>query len=184
MREIDSELRVLYAGPLTKEKGWERVVETMCGIAQKMPKMQFRLDVISQNVVAEFAKPNNLHVGVLEFMPFEKFCEQITQYDTFLDLRDADFENRRCLPIKLFYYMACGKPSIYSNLKAIKKGVPEFENCGQLVDNTAQAIEVMSEYITNKELYSQHCSNALKLSQDKYNWAIIKEDFLSLINDL
>ena len=80
--------------------------------------------------------------------------------------------------------MACGKPSIYSNLKAIKKGVPEFENCGQLVDNTTQAIEVMSEYITNKELYSQHCSNALKLSQDKYNWAIIKEDFLSLINDL
>lgn len=184
MREIDSELRVLYAGPLTKEKGWERVVETMCGIARKMPQMQFRLDVISQNVVAEFTKPNNLHVGVLEFMPFEKFCEQITKYDTFLDFRDADFENRRCLPIKLFYYMACGKPSIYSNLKAIKKGVPEFENCGQLVDNTAQAIEVMSEYITNKELYSQHCSNALKLSQDKYNWAIIKEDFLSLINDL
>lgn len=184
LREIDSELRVLYAGPLTKEKGWERVVETMCGIARKMPQMQFRLDVISQNVVAEFAKPNNLHVGVLEFMPFEKFCEQITKYDTFLDLRDADFENRRCLPIKLFYYMACGKPSIYSNLKAIKKGVPEFENCGQLVDNTAQAIEVMSEYITNKELYSQHCSNALKLSQDKYNWVIIKEDFLSLINDL
>lgn len=184
LREIDSELRVLYAGPLTKEKGWERVVETMCGIARKMPQMQFRLDVISQNVVAEFAKPNNLHVGVLEFMPFEKFCEQITKYDTFLDLRDADFENRRCLPIKLFYYMACGKPSIYSNLKAIKKGVSEFENCGQLVDNTAQAIEVMSKYITNKELYSQHCSNALKLSQDKYNWAIIKEDFLSLINDL
>lgn len=184
LREIDSECRVLYAGPLTKEKGWERVVETMCGIAQKMPQMQFKLDVISRNSIAEFVKPENLQVEVLQFMPFEKFCEQITKYDIFLDLRDIDFENTRCLPIKLFYYMACGKPSIYSNLKAIKKGVPEFENCGQLVDNTAQAIEVMSEYITNKELYSQHCSNALKLSQDKYNWAIIKEDFLSLINDL
>lgn len=184
LREIDSECRVLYAGPLTKEKGWERVVETMCGIAQKMPQMQFKLDVISRNSIAEFVKPENLQVEVLQFMPFEKFCEQITKYDIFLDLRDIDFENTRCLPIKLFYYMACGRPSIYSNLKAIKKGVPEFENCGQLVDNTAQAIEVMSEYITNKELYSQHCSNALKLSQDKYNWAIIKEDFLSLINDL
>ena len=183
-KNIQQKCQVLYAGPLTKEKGWNRVVETMCGIAQKMPQTQFVLDVISKNAVVEFTKPENLQVEVLQFMPFEKFCKQITKYDVFLDLRDVDFENRRCLPIKLFYYMACGKPSIYSNLKAIKKGVPEFENCGQLVDNTAQAIEVMSEYITNKELYSQHCSNALKLSQDKYNWAIIKEDFLSLINDL
>lgn len=184
LREIDSECRVLYAGPLTKEKGWERVVETMCGIAQKMPQMQFKLDVISRNSVVEFTKPNNLQVGVLQFMPFEKFCEQITKYDLFLDLRDMDFENRRCLPIKLFYYMACGRPSIYSNLKAIKKGVPEFENCVQLVDNTVQSIEAISEYIINKELYHKHCSNALKLSKDKYNWAIIKKDFLSLMNEL
>ena len=184
LREIDSECRVLYAGPLTKEKGWERVVETMCGIAQKMPQMQFKLDVISRNLITEFVKPENLQVEVLQFMPFEKFCEQITKYDIFLDLRDIDFENTRCLPIKLFYYMACGRPSIYSNLKAIKKGVPEFENCVQLVDNTVQAIEAMSKYIINKELYNLHCSNALKLSQNKYNWAIIKKDFLSLMNEL
>ena len=184
LREIDSECRVLYAGPLTKEKGWERVMETMCGIAQKMPQMRFKLDVISRNSIAEFVKPENLQVEVLQFMPFEKFCEQITKYDLFLDLRDMDFENRRCLPIKLFYYMACGRPSIYSNLKAIKNGVPEFESCVQLVDNTVQAIEAISEYIINKELYHQHCSNALKLSKDKYNWAIIKKDFLSLMNEL
>ena len=181
---IKQECRVLYAGPLTKEKGWDRVVETMSGIAQKMPQMQFRLDVISRNTVAEFVKPKNLQVGVLQFMPFEKFCEQITKYDLFLDLRDADFENRRCLPIKLFYYMACGRPSVYSNLDAIRKGVPEFEECSQLVDSVDEAINAMFRYITDENFYMKHCNRALQLSQEKYNWGKIKQIFLSVFDEL
>ena len=184
LREIDSECRVLYAGPLTKEKGWKRVVETMCGIAQKMPQMQFKLDVISRNALQQLSIPSNLQVCALDFMSFEKFCKQITEYNLFLDLRDIDFENTRCLPIKLLYYMACGKPSIYSKLEAIKKGVPEFCECVQLVDNTSQAVDAMHKYITDKKFYQQHCVNALKLSQDKYNWEIIKEDFIRLIDEL
>lgn len=183
-KNIQQECRVLYAGPLTKEKGWDRVVETMSGIAQKMPQMQFRLDVISRNTVAEFVKPKNLQVGVLQFMPFEKFCGQITKYDIFLDLRDADFENRRCLPIKLFYYMACGRPSVYSNLDAIRKGVPEFEECSQLVDNVAEAIDAMFRYITDENFYMKHCNRALQLSQEKYNWGKIKQIFLSVFDEL
>ena len=183
-KNIQQKCQVLYAGPLTKEKGWNRVVETMCGIAQKMPQTQFVLDVISKNAVVEFTKPENLQVEVLQFMPFEKFCKQITKYDVFLDLRDVDFENRRCLPIKLFYYMACGRPSIYSNLGAITKGVPEIDECAALVNGTNQAIDAMCRYVSDGGLYDQHCNRARWLSQEKYNWGNIKDEFLRLIGEL
>jgi glycosyltransferase involved in cell wall biosynthesis len=117
-------------------------------------------------------------------MPFDQFCQQIIKYDLFLDLRDIDFENTRCLPIKLFYYLACGRPSIYSNLSAIKKGIPEITQCTKLVNNHAEAIDALKDYIYNKSLYQAHCNNALHWAKEKYNWERIKHHFIQLIHDI
>ena len=125
-----------------------------------------------------------MHICKLDFKPFEQFCEQIVQYDLFLDLRDIDFENTRCLPIKLFYYMACGRPSIYSNLTAIRKGVAQIDDCAFLVDDIEQATQAMLQYISNPTLYKRHSQRALELSQQQYNWQSIKIRLTQLIDEL
>ena len=182
--DIAKECRVLYAGALTKEKGWERVKSTMENIAKLLPKNQFQLDIITKDHFTYSNEYDNLHICKLDFMPFEQFCEQIVQYDLFLDLRDVDFENTRCLPIKLFYYMACGRPSIYSNLTAIRKGVAQIDDCAFLVDDIEQATQAMLQYISNPTLYKRHSQRALELSQQQYNWQSIKIRLTQLIDEL
>ena len=182
--DIHEKCHLLYAGPLTEEKGWNRVLETMHAIAREFPHTHFQLDVITQSTLTHAHTIKNLHIQKLDFMPFEIFCQQITNYDIFLDLRNIDFENTRCLPIKLFYYMACGRPSIYSNLSAINHGIPEVNQCTKLVNNVDEAIVALKEYIGNNTLYQQHCSNARSLAEHKYNWNKISTRFIQLISQL
>lgn len=182
--ELTQVCRVLYAGALTKEKGWERVKSTMEHIAELLPKTQFQLDVITKDHLPKLKAYDNLHIRRLEFMPFGQFCKQIVKYDLFLDLRDIDWENTHCLPIKLFYYMACGRPSIYSNLIAIRKGVAEIDTCACLVKDVEQATQAMIQYIRNQSLYKEHCQAALEMAQKQYNWQSIKLSLSQLIDEL
>lgn len=182
--DISKECHILYAGALTKEKGWNRVITTMENIAKQMPQIRFQLDIITKDHLTYSPKHDNLTINRHTFMPFDQFCQQIIKYDLFLDLRDIDFENTRCLPIKLFYYLACGRPSIYSNLSAIKKGIPEITQCTKLVNNHAEAIDALKDYIYNRSLYQAHCNNALHWAKEKYNWERIKHHFIQLIHDI
>ena len=183
-RDITNQCRILYAGPLTAEKGWFRVKELLESSARENPNVEFLLDVISKDNLSELQLPNNLRISRLGFMSFQQFCDQIVGYDLFLDLRTIDFENTRCLPIKLFYYMACGRPSMYSNLSAITSGVPDVKDCVALVNDLNEAKDALKRYVTDSKYYQQQCAKALNLSQTKYNWANIKFDFMKFIDDL
>lgn len=182
--DISKECHILYAGALTKEKGWNRVITTMENIAKQIPQTRFHLDIITKDHWKYSQKHDNLFINQHPFMPFEQFCQQIVNYDLFLDLRDIDFENTRCLPIKLFYYLACSRPSIYSNLSAIRKGIPEIIQCTKLVNNHVEATEALADYIYDGSLYQAHCNNALHWAKDKYNWDKIKHHFTQLIHDI
>lgn len=184
VRDISKLCRVLYAGALTKEKGWDRVLDTMVIAAQQMPETVFQLDVITKDVLPCIPVPCNLEIIQKPFMPFEVFCQQIASYDLFLDLRTMDIENTRCLPIKLFYYMACGRPSIYSNLRAITDGVPDAHTCTSLVNNNDETLAAIQAYVSNPVVYQAHCANALDLSRSKYNWDMIRAELLRLIEQL
>ncbi len=171
--------KVLYAGPLTKEKGYFRVLEVIDKVRTLCPSTQIQLDIITNNAPDNTTKETAIHY--LPYLPFKAFCETITQYDLFLDLRNNDIENTRCLPIKLFYYMACGRPSVYTNLKAIREGVPEIGDCASLADSSSDIAQAISQYIQNPVLYYSHCQAALTLSQKKYNWDLIKTPFTQIV---
>lgn len=183
-RSITKECRLLYAGPLTAEKGWYRVLQTVKEVALLRTDLQITLDVITRDSISSETMPENVHIHSYPYMPFEEFCQQITNYDIFLDLRDNDYENTRCMPIKIFYYAACGRPSIYTRLRAISKGFPEVEQCATLVEDSTAAVHAILEYIDNTEHYAKHCQNAQQLARNTYNWNNIKDSFLQLIDEL
>ena len=121
-RESNTPLRVLYAGPLTEEKGYFRAVD-----------------------VAKQAGVELTVVGPEQYMPLADFCRYIQGFDVALDLRDRDAENRRCLPIKLFYYWAAGVVPIYSDLDAIRRHIPDADDAVCLVKNEQEAIEALRQ---------------------------------------
>ena len=127
----------------------------------------------------------NIVISFHEKQPLMQFLELISDTDIFLDLRSDDFENNHCLPIKLFYYCALGRPVIFTNLKAIRREV-EVQKFGYLVkpDNTEQIVKIISMYLTDNRLYNNHCSNARSLFEINYNWKKIEPELLDFIDEI
>ena len=160
---LGDEVRLFYAGPQTAEKGFERVKQVLQKCQERLPDKHIVFQTVN---------------GVV----FEEFCKIITEQDVFLDLRDTDRENTRCLPIKLFYYMAAGRPVIYSDLKSIRIGVPEIAN-DSLIDpeNLERAVEMICEWVAHPDVYLSQCARNRQLAENCYNWEKQSETFIQFI---
>lgn len=163
---LTQQVRLLYAGPKTAEKGYNRIHELVRICETELPDWEIILTTI-----------NNLS--------FEDFCSEISHHDIFLDLRDADAENTRCLPIKLFYYMAAGRPVIYSDLRAICQGVPEIIEDSLVLPNDLQrAAAMICELVKEPAKYKAICKRNRQLAEKKYNWESQKAAFVQFIQKL
>ncbi|MBK8807596.1 MAG: glycosyltransferase [Bacteroidales bacterium] len=189
----DDVLKLCYTGRISKEKGIENFFKAL-NVFRNKYSIPFQIIIIGKcnnNVDLLFfndliKKYNFENIVISEPIEFEKFSETISNVDICFDLRDNDFENNHCLPIKLFYYMACGKPVIYTDLKSIRNFV-EMEKVGILVNpyNYDEIADNIYKYtIDNANLYTIHSSNARLFFLEKYNWELIKERFVGFINNL
>ncbi|MDR0207365.1 MAG: hypothetical protein LBI45_08945 [Bacteroidales bacterium] len=191
-KEDYSKWNFFYSGLLNKDKGFNNLFESMKISAHANQNLAFVLIIITKDFLNEEQKllftniPKNLKIEFKDYMTFEMFCKEISSYDIFLDLREKDKENNRCLPIKLFYYMACGKPSVFTDLDAIRLQVPEIDEFVSLTNSNdyINISQIITEYITNRDKYLQHSAAALKYSLEKYNWGVIANEFLKFISSL
>jgi glycosyltransferase involved in cell wall biosynthesis len=182
----------LYCGLLNTEKGFDNVINAIKTSGFNNPEHHFTLNVISKDVVNEEQKseisnmPSNVEIKFHNYLPFEQFCTAIAGYDLFFDLRKKDKENNQCLPIKLFYYMACARPVIFSDLDAIELQVPEINEFACLTnpDDYGNISQIVTEYIRKKDKYCEHSAAAGKYSIEKYNWEIVSGKFLKFISDV
>ena len=74
----------------------------------------------------------------------------IERMDICFDLRTRNFIYSNSLPIKIFEYMACGKPFIYSDIKPIKDEMNTTE-FGVLVnpENQNEILNAIENYLQN-----------------------------------
>jgi glycosyltransferase involved in cell wall biosynthesis len=191
-KEDFSSWNFLYCGLLTKDKGFYNVLETIKRAAKNNPNHNFIFHIISNDILDTKKQPEitdiptNLVIKSQPFLPFIAFCSEICKYDIFFDLREKDKENNQCLPIKLFYYMACGRPSIFSDLEAIKLQVPEIAEFAYLSNpnDYYHLANIVTEYVTNSEKYAKHSAAALRYANEKYNWKMLSNKFLKFISSL
>lgn len=180
-----------YSGKISVEKGIRNFFAVATALKRKRPEIAVKLKIIGwclnqteKNTFDKLCKEaENIEIEILGKQDFETFSDQLHDIDILFDLRKLDFENNRCLAIKVFYYAACGKPVVYSRLKAIKREI-DVNKFGYFVDPTDS--EKMSDhvvnYIENPDLYQQHSQMARKLAEEKYHWGIIEPQFIEFIS--
>jgi len=185
-------LRLTYSGKISLEKGFGNFMIVIQKLIELKRDIDIEVKVIGwyENIREKEECGNilnrasrNISVKMIDRQDFETFIELIKETDIFLDLRSDDFENQHCLPIKLFYYAALGRPVIFSDLRAIRKEV-EIEKFGFLVkpDDYDTMVKIISEYLNDSDLYYQHCINGRKLAENNYNWQRIESRFLKFIS--
>ena len=191
---ISKNINFCYSGKISIEKGFENFVKVVKKIKEDNPTINVTLKIIGwlgsenykikyENIIDDIKEDINLIF--IDKLEFHEYISEIKDTDVFLDLRSDDLENQLCLPIKLFYYSALGRPVIFSNLKAIKKEV-EIEKFGFLVNptNIKETTSHINNYIKNRKLYVEHCEKAEELFLNKNNWDSIEGRFINFLKTI
>ncbi len=182
-----------YAGVITFERGINKLLRVSISIADKFPQKKFKLLLFGkftyQNEEVEFKKKlsptHNLKVEFIEWTDYDKMSSVIERMDICFDLRIRNFIYSNSLPIKLFEYMACGKPFIYSDIKPIRDEI-DYEKYGFLVnpDNESEIINAIESYLNNPKLADEHSVNARKLIEENKNWESESRKLIEMVNKL
>ncbi|MDQ0592449.1 glycosyltransferase involved in cell wall biosynthesis [Chryseobacterium ginsenosidimutans] len=187
-----NKITLCYTGQFSEEKGVGNFFAAIDSLKKKKPEIEISILLIGgsrkekdEKYFSELVKKyqfENIKIG--KSTSFETFTEAYLDADICFDLRTVNYENHHCLPIKIFYYAASGKPVIYSDLKATRQHL-DVSKFGFLVDpeNSDAIANNILQYIENPELYSNHAQNARKEYEEKYNWNVIKDQFVNFIHE-
>lgn len=186
----NNEFVIGYSGRFSREKGIDRVFKVADVLRIKNPNKQIKLMLIGkafseedklffENIKTMYP---DLKLEIESIVPFEKFHETILNFDVALDLRDNDWENTRCLPIKVFHYNGCGIPIVYSSLKAIKKDYLEASFCELIEpDNIVKGVSLLQKMIDKPEYYYQISIKAVENIEQRYLWEGIEKKVVDFI---
>lgn len=183
-------ITLAYTGTFSKEKGIHHFFNAASELRTRQPNLKINILLIGSSknnkdkayLDAVLQKHRWDNIQILQPVSLESFTESLTDADICFDLRPITFENHHCLPIKIFYYAATGKPVIYSDLKATRKGV-NVSDFGYLVnpEDSAAIAGHIETWLDNPMLYNRHALNARESFLKKYNWDLIKNSFTEFV---
>ena len=181
---------ICYVGIINKERGIFSFLNVLKRLRTLNPKLNFTAKVIGdfenefvKQQVSEFIKSNKeFNVEFTGWLSYDKLSEQLKDVDICLDLREKNFVYDHSFPIKIFEFMACGKPVIYSDNKSLLK-FKEINEFGFLANPTDTDLicEKISLYLKNPSLLQNHSQAARSLFEEKYNWEKIEHLLLGII---
>jgi glycosyltransferase involved in cell wall biosynthesis len=180
-----------YAGSMTEASGFVRYLNLVKIAAERFTDKIFIAKIIGpkQNnfadIIGVISTIKNIRVVHHDWVSYPDFSSEFNDVDLCVDLRDKNYVFNRSLPIKVFDYLACGKPFIFSNLASFK-GFKDVKNAGLLVepDDLESALQRISLYLNNAERLKEDSLAANRLFKDKYNWEAIEIKIVEVINSL
>ncbi len=183
-------IKLCYTGQISAEKGIGNFFNAVDRLRKLRPGLHISILIIggarTEKDQAYFdallEKYQWEDISIRKPASFETFTEAYSEADICFDLREINFENHHCLPIKIFYYAASGKPVIYSDLKATRQFV-DISRFGFLVDpeNADVIAQKITAYMDDPALYTAHAHGARAVFEEQYNWAAIKNSLTEFV---
>jgi len=190
-RLLPGKLRLSYSGKISREKGFINFINVINRLSSICKSLKINVKITGWFESDEDKKEceiflqnknTNINFTIEDKQKFIEYVNHLYETDIFIDLREDDHENQYCLPIRLFCYVASGRPVIFSDLKAIRKEV-KTEKFGFLVKprQTEVIVRLIMRYLENDALYYNHCHDARILAETEYNWENIRSEFVKFI---
>ncbi len=186
----DKSFYVIFVGYLVQWQGVDRLIEAAPFVLKEVPNTKFI-------IVGEGRILNALKAQVEELNITDKFTftgkvpyENIPLYINACDVCVAPFIRERnekigLSAIKVYEYLACGKPLVASNIEGVgdlleisKSGIPvEPGNCEDLGGGIVKLLE-------DKKLRDRMGKNGRKLVEEKYSWRRAAQDVVHVCEEV
>ncbi len=186
-------LTLCYAGVLNFKRGIITLLEAAKHLADNHKELNVKLKLIGKFNEAEEEKiflnviqdMGQLEIKMVNWTGYDQISDNFSDVDICFDLRERDFIYNNSLPIKIFEYMAMGKPFIFSDIKPLRKEI-DCSGFGLLVnpDNLREVILAIEFYLINPQLMIEHGRNGRKVVEEKLNWETESKKLLSLIESI
>lgn len=183
-------LNLGFTGTLNKSRGFFQFLNCATLLKQNHSELNLKLTIVGKflfEIEKQFfekwkSENTNISVDFSNWLPYEKLYDKLSQVDLFIDLRELNFVYHHSLPIKIFEYMAFGKPVIYSNSKSLQLFFNQFQ-FGKLVDpsNTLEIITAIEFYLNNRCEIRRNGSIGRQLIETKYKWNYCEAKLLRFI---
>jgi len=180
-----------YTGNISKERGFIRFVNIVKKVAARYNHKFFTAKIIGHaqddfsGLISELSDIKNIKVIQTDQVDYKYYSSEFEGVDLCIDLRDKNNVFNRSLPIKIFDYIASGKPFVFSDLKSFK-GFEDLKEAGIMIDpdDIDSAVQQIYLYLDNPDKLRKDSQIAFRLFQEKYNWEIIESKMIDIINAL
>lgn len=182
-----------YAGLINFSRGILKLLDAAVALSEKRKDIRVKLKLVGRfehpeeelQFIQRIRDINNIDIELCGWLPYPEFSKTIEDADICFDLRKKNFIYRNSLPIKLFEYMACGKPFIYTDIKPIRKEL-DINKFGFLVnpDRPDEILNAIETYLDNKKLLIEHSINCRREIDEGKNWEMESMKLLFFIKTL
>lgn len=172
-------LTLCYAGLLNFDRGLLTLLDIALLLAQRQPQLEIKVKIIGkfpnesdEKIFDEIIKKDSsIFVERSNWVDYDKISAELEDTDICFDLRKKSFIYNNSLPIKIFEYMACGKPFIFTKIKPLEKELNIMES-GFLVDpeNQSEIISKIENYLSDPDLFKKHSEVGRHIIESEKNW--------------
>lgn len=172
-------ITLCYAGLLKFNRGILTLLDICRILKRRHPDINIKLKIAgnfeSLNEQNEFSsQTNNIRDFQIEHVKWSEYpniSRIMAEADICFDLRVHNFVYDNSLPIKVFEYMAAGKPFIFTDIKPLRE-ITEIQGFSHLVepDDLAGILNILELYIKDPRLLEKHSKDARKCAEDFFNW--------------
>lgn len=183
-------LVLCYAGLINFKRGIREILQAAQQLRIRHNELTVKLKIIGRFESPEdeilFDKLANDYNEILiekaGWTEYPNISGKLSDVDICFDLRERNFVYNNSLPIKIFEYMASGKPFIFSDVLPIRQELGEI-NCGFLVNpnDPEDIINKIELYISNPSLLKEHSQNGRQIIESGKNWESESVKLLELL---
>ena len=175
---------VCFSGSFARWHGLEDLVKSAPLVLKEVENTKFILvgDGLMKKKIVQMVNDLNLTDSFIFInrVPYEEVAKYVNIFDVCVILKKRDIPG---CPLKLYEYMACGKPVIATNTEDFR--VLEEYNAGILVDpeKTEEVADAITTLLKNKDLREEMGKNGRKYATENRSWEAVAREVEKVMKD-
>ena len=183
----DNDKVILFVGTIYEFSGLENIIQKFENVKDKIKGVKLLIVGGGPNFekIKSLVNKKKLSSDVIltNFKPQHEIPKFISLADICVNSFEINKITDRIIPIKIFEYLACGKPVLSTPLKGTMDLLPK-EDFGIIYSPSDSFVESLSDLLTNTEKLEELGNKGLDYVIKNHNWDILADSLLKKFENL